>query len=151
MKKVLAALGIVLVVMIGAVAALPALIPAERIKTELSERVRAATGRPFTAGSVSVSVFPALAVQVRDAALGNPDGFSSMVMAKLGALDIRLKVFPLLHGQLEVDSFVVTAPMVAPSETTERLGVTLILMAGSPVPSPSERSCRPGSHLSPAE
>ncbi len=113
MKKVLAALGIVLVVMIGAVAALPALIPAERIKTELSERVRAATGRPFTAGSVSVSVFPALAVQVRDAALGNPDGFSSMVMAKLGALDIRLKVFPLLHGQLEVDSFVVTAPMVA--------------------------------------
>lgn len=113
MRKILAALGAVVVLVVAAVVALPALIPAERIQAELTERVKAATGRDLTIeGKLSVSVLPSLSVQVANVALSNPPGFSTQEMARLGALDIRLKLLPLLSGSVEVDSFVLVDPVV---------------------------------------
>ena len=113
MRKILAALGVVVVLVVAAVVALPALVPAERIQAEVAERVKAATGRDLTIdGKLSVSVLPSLSVQVANVALSNPPGFSTKEMARLGALDIRLKLLPLLSGSVEVDSFVLVDPVV---------------------------------------
>lgn len=113
MKKILIAAGGVVVVLVGAMAAIPALIPAERLRTEAVTQVKSITGRDLSIeGKVSVAVFPALALQVGDVALANPPGFTSKDLIRLGAVDVRLKLLPLLGGKVEVDSFVLVDPVI---------------------------------------
>lgn len=113
MKKLLAVLGVVVVLAIGAVVALPSLVPADKIKEEVVAQVKAATGRDLTiAGKVSVSAFPSLGVEVSNIALANPPGFSSKDLVRLGALDVKLKLLPILSGRVEVDSFVLVDPVI---------------------------------------
>lgn len=113
MKKLLIAVAVVLVLLIGAVVALPSLVPADKIKDEVVAQVKAATGRDLTiAGKVSVSAFPSLGVEVSNVALSNPAGFSTKDLVRLGALDVKLKLMPLLSGKVEVDSFVLVDPVI---------------------------------------
>ncbi|WP_068438059.1 AsmA family protein [Magnetospirillum sp. XM-1] len=113
MKKVLVAVGVLIVLIIGALIALPALIPADRIQSEVVAGVKSATGRDLSIqGKVSVSVFPSLSVQVGNVALANPPGFSTKDLIRLGAVDVRLKLMPLLGGKVEVDSFVLVDPVI---------------------------------------
>jgi AsmA protein len=113
MKKVLIALGVVMVLVIGALVALPSLVPADRIKNEVVAQVKAATGRDLTIdGKVAVSAFPSLSVQVSNVALSNPPGFQSKDLVRLGALDVQLKLIPILSGRVEIDSFVLVDPVI---------------------------------------
>ena len=110
MKIALGAVGVVAVAAI----ALPALVPAEKIKAQLVEQVKAATGRDLLLdGKVSVAVFPALSVQVTNVALTNPAGFKSKDLIRLGGVDVRLKLMPLLSGQVQIDSFVLNDPVIS--------------------------------------
>lgn len=114
MKKLLIVLAVIVVLIVAAVLALPALVPTEGIKDQAVAAVKDATGRDLAInGKVGVSVFPALAVQVADVTLANPPDFAAKDMMRLDALDIRLRLLPLLSGRVEVDSFVLTAPVVA--------------------------------------
>ncbi|KAF0223758.1 MAG: hypothetical protein FD176_1784 [Rhodospirillaceae bacterium] len=113
MKKVLAIIGVIVVLVIGALVALPMLVPADRIKEEVVAQVKAATGRDLTIqGKVSVSAFPSLGVEVANIALANPAGFSTKDLVRLGALDVKLKLLPILSGRIEVDSFVLVDPVI---------------------------------------
>lgn len=114
MKKVLIALGVLVVLAIGGLVILPSLVPADKIKQEVVAQVKAATGRDLAIdGKVSVSAFPSLSVQVSNVALSNPPGFQGKDMARLGALDVRLKLLPILSGKVEVDSFVLIDPIIS--------------------------------------
>ena len=113
MKKIAIFGGVIVALLLVAVLALPALVPAERIKSELVARVKAATGRDLIIdGAVSVSVLPSLSVQVSGVALSNPPGYRAREMARLGGLDLKLKLLPLLSGQVEIDSFVLRQPAI---------------------------------------
>lgn len=113
MKKLLAIVGVVLVLLIGAIIALPALVPADKIKQEVVAQVKAATGRDLIIeGKVTVSAFPSLSVEVNNVALANPPGFSSKDLIRLGALDVKLKLMALLAGRVEVSSFVLIDPVI---------------------------------------
>ncbi len=113
MKKILIGLGVVVVIIIGVMVALPALVPLDRIKAEAVTAVKEATGRDLTFKDLSVSVFPSLAVTVSDVSLSNPPGFATTPMVHLAQLDASLKVMPLLGGRLEVDRFILDSPTVA--------------------------------------
>lgn len=113
MKKILIGLGVVVVIIIGVMVALPALVPLDRIKAEAVTAVKEATGRDLTFKDLSVSVFPSLAVTVSDVSLSNPPGFASTPMLHLAQLDASLKVMPLLGGRLEVDRFILDNPTIA--------------------------------------
>lgn len=113
MKKLLIAVGAVAAVVIAALLILPSLVPADKIKNEVVAQVKAATGRDLTIdGKVAVSAFPSLSVQVNSVALSNPPGFQGKEMVRLGALDVRLKLLPILSGKVEVDSFVLVDPVI---------------------------------------
>ncbi|MCR6632512.1 MAG: AsmA family protein [Magnetospirillum sp.] len=113
MKKLVVIIGAVVVVLVAALVILPSLVPADRIRQEVVSQVKAATGRDLAIdGKVSVSVLPALSVQVANVGLSNPPGFQGKEMARLGALDVRLKLLPILSGKVEVDSFVLVDPMI---------------------------------------
>lgn len=113
MKKALIAIGALVVLVVAALVILPSLVPADKIRAEVVAQVKAATGRDLTIdGKVSVSAFPSLSVQVSSVALSNPPGFQGKDLVRLGALDVRLKLLPILSGKVEVDSFVLVDPVI---------------------------------------
>ncbi len=114
MKKFAIALGVVLLLLVGAVVALPLLVPAETIKDRVVAEVNKATGRTLTvAGPMSVTGFPSLGLELSDVALSNAPGGQAKDMVKLAGLSVQLKLLPLLSGSVEVDSFVLKQPQIA--------------------------------------
>ncbi|MDR3435149.1 AsmA family protein [Telmatospirillum sp.] len=114
MKKLLMTVVGVIVLFGLAFLLLPSLISTEKIKGDLTAEVKAATGRDLSIdGKVSFSVFPALAIRMSDLSLANPPGFRTRYFVRLGGLDVRLKLLPLLAGNVEIDSFILTNPAVA--------------------------------------
>jgi AsmA protein len=113
MKKLLIALAVVVVLLIAAVIAIPLLIPVETFKQQFVQQVRSATGRELTIGGpIKISLFPRLELEVSDVAFANPPGAVAKEMAKLGRLQLRLMVMPLLSGEMAVDSFVLVDPVI---------------------------------------
>jgi AsmA protein len=114
MKKVMIALAAIVVLVIAVAIAAPLLVSGEKIKVQVAESVKAATGRDLSInGKVAIAVFPSLSVQVADVALSNPPGFRTADFIKLSQMDIRLKLLPLLSGRAEVDSFKLIDPVIA--------------------------------------
>lgn len=121
MKKILIAVAALVALVIAGLIAIPFLVPADKIKDEVVAGVKAATGRDLSIqGKVAVSAFPSLSVQVGNVALSNPAGYSTKDLIRLGAVDVRLKLLPLLGGKVEVDSFVLVDPVI--SLETDRQG-----------------------------
>lgn len=103
MKKLLKIVGVILAILIIAAIALPMLISAEYLKSQMVAQVKTATGRDLTiGGKASLSVFPNIAVSVEDVTLGNPAGFSSKYFAHVDKLTTGAALGPLLHKQLQI-------------------------------------------------
>jgi AsmA protein len=113
MKKFfLIVLGLV-VVLIGAALALPFVIPTETYKQQLTAAVERATGRQLTIqGPLQVSLLPSVALKAQNVRFANAPGAAEPDMAKLKALEVELKVLPLLHGSVEVARFVLVKPEI---------------------------------------
>ena len=114
MKKVLIGLGVVVVLLVVAVLVVPGLIPADTYKSQIAERLQAATGRAVRIdGNVRLSVLPVLGFSAEKVSLANAPGASPPQMVTLDKLDVRVAVLPLLRGDLVVDSFVLEKPVIA--------------------------------------
>lgn len=113
MKKILIAVGALVVVLIVVAIAAPFFIPVETFKAQAEQKVQEATGRKLTiAGPVKVSLIPSLAIVAKDVHFANAPGFSSPEMATLGGLELKLKLLPLLSGEVAIDSFVLDKPVI---------------------------------------
>ncbi len=107
-----AAVAVVILLVVAMVAA-PFLVPADAIRDRVIVAVRDATGRDLAIkGGVSVSVIPVLAVSAKDVTLSNAPWAGSQPMASLAALQLRLKLLPLLSRQVEIASFVIEDPVI---------------------------------------
>ncbi len=113
MKKLFLVLGVLLVLLIGAVVAAPMLVPAETIKSQLAAQVESATGRKLSVdGDLDLSVLPSLAVDMGEVRFANAPDSDVADMATLDRLKVKLKVLPLLSGSVEVDEFVLVKPSI---------------------------------------
>lgn len=113
MKKILIAVGALLALLIVVAIAAPFFIPVETFKAQAEQKVLEATGRKLTiAGPVKVSLIPSLAIVAKDVHFANAPGFSSPEMATLGGLELKLKLLPLLSGEVAIDSFVLDKPVI---------------------------------------
>lgn len=113
MRKVLIAVGVIVVLLIAAVVAIPFFVPVETIKNQVVAGVKDSTGRDLAIrGPVKLSVFPTLSVDVRDVAFANAAGSRNKDMATLGTLQVDLKLVPLLSGRVEIDKFVLVDPII---------------------------------------
>ncbi len=72
-------------------------------KDDITTAVRDATGRELTIdGNLELSVFPWLGLSLGRTRLGNAPGFGDQPMAQVEAVDIKVKLLPLLKSQLEM-------------------------------------------------
>jgi AsmA protein len=114
MKKLLIGIAVVVVLVIAAAIIVPFLIPVDTYKRELIAAVKQSTGRDLKInGKTSFSLFPSLAVEADDVALSNPPGAASPNMATFDALQMQLKLLPLLSRRVELDKLVLVNPVIA--------------------------------------
>lgn len=83
---------------------LPMVIDPNDYKAEIAAAVEKQTGRTLTiAGDITLSVFPWLGLDIGPTQFSNAAGFDEPSMARMEAVQVRVKLLPLLHKQLEVD------------------------------------------------
>lgn len=107
MRILLAILAVVAVLVVIVLAA-PLLVPRDWLVAKLSEVVRDATGRPFAVeGDVSLSLIPTPRLMAEGIRFG--EGEAPLV--RVGKLEAVVAAMPLLSGRVEVQRFVLVAPV----------------------------------------
>lgn len=117
LKIVLALLGALLLLLIAAVVALPLLFDPNDYRRQIGEAVQRETGRSFAVGEIRLSVFPWLRVELKDATLGNAEGFGPEPMLAVQRAELGVKLWPLLREKR------VEASTVRLDGATARLGI----------------------------
>lgn len=113
MRKILIGLGVVLVVLIAAAFVVPMFVPTDTYKEEIASRVRDATGRELVIkGDIEFTILPTLGLTVNDVAFANAPGAASKQMASFKQLVVKLKMLPLISGDIEIDRFVLIEPVI---------------------------------------
>ncbi len=113
MKKILVVLAVLAVLIGGAIAALPYLVPMERIEREVLARFEAATGRTLTYGHVRVFAWPNVGLRLQDVRVSNPDWAQNDTLLALGEMDVSLSARALLEKKVDVKRFVLKQPVIA--------------------------------------
>ena len=87
-----------------AVVVLPMVVDPNDYKAEIATAVEEQTGRTLTIeGDIELSVFPWLGLDIGPTQFSNATGFDEPAMARMEAVQVRVKLLPLLKKQLEVD------------------------------------------------
>ncbi len=96
-------IALVALVIIAAVV-LPMVVDPNDYKAEIATAVEKQTGRLLTIdGDIALSVFPWLGLDIGPTQFSNAAGFDEPAMARMEAVQVRVKLLPLLRKQLEVD------------------------------------------------
>ncbi len=111
MKKLLiwltALAGLFFVLVIAAILIIPKFIKVESYIPQLEQQVSDVTGRPFQLGDdFSISIFPWTSIAFNDLQLGNPENFDSEDFIRIDSFEARVKLLPLISGQVEVEKFI---------------------------------------------
>jgi AsmA protein len=111
MNRVMRVFVIVLAVVVLLIAAaaliLPRVIDPNNYRDEIAALVKAKTGRDLTiAGDIGWSVFPWLAVELGETRLSNAEGFGPEPFAQVAAVEVRVKLLPLLRKEVEMSTVV---------------------------------------------
>ena len=100
-------LGVLLLVIVAAVIIIPMVVDPNDFKPQIAEAVESATGRKLTMeGDLGLSVFPWLGLEVGPTALANAPGFSERPFAQVQAVQVKVKLMPLLRKELQMDTVV---------------------------------------------
>ncbi len=141
MKKILVAVGVVIGLVVIAAVAVPFLVPVETYKAEIEKRASEATGRKLTiAGPVSFSLLPSLAISARDVSFSNAPGATNANMMLLERLDVKLKLLPLLSGEVAIDSFVLEKPVIHLEKNRQGRGNWQFDTAKAPAPATAQNA-----------
>ncbi|MEM6902156.1 MAG: AsmA family protein, partial [Pseudomonadota bacterium] len=104
MKKLVIGLLVVVVLIVGGVAAFVATFDVDRYRPQIEEQATNAVGRKVAlAGPMSLTLWPSLAITVRDVTVANPTWTESRNMLRAGSIDLSIALMPLLNRQVEIE------------------------------------------------
>jgi len=110
-KKILIGLLVLVVLVVGALFALPLFIPSDTVKAELISRLEAATGRDVRIdGPVSISVLPTASLSAKGVGLGGLTGDSEAF--SVDSVSFGLSLIPLLSGNVEINAVTIEKPRI---------------------------------------
>ncbi len=91
----------------------PSFIDANQYKDIIADEVRSATGRALAIeGDIDLTILPAPALSIHKIKFANLEGASSPDMAQLAVLRVRIALFPLFAGRIQVESLSMIDPVV---------------------------------------
>lgn len=113
MKKLLIGLVALVVLAVVILVAAPFFIPVDTYKDQIAERTREATGRELEIrGDFALSLLPRFELVAEDVVFANAPGAGEPEMVTLKSLLVQLQIWPLLSGEIKVDSFVLIEPVI---------------------------------------
>ncbi len=113
-KILLSVAAVPLVLIIAAAVVLKVVFTSDKLKELVIPRIEEATHRSVAVNDISLSLFPSIAVDVDGLQIANRRGagFSSEPFVALDRLRVNVKLFPLLHGRVEVSSVIIDRPRI---------------------------------------
>ncbi|MBN9022102.1 MAG: AsmA family protein, partial [Rhizobiales bacterium] len=111
MKKILIGLAVVVVLIVGALFALPMFIPSETVRAELVARLEEATGRDVRIdGPISISVLPSAQLSAGGVGLGGLTGEGEAFA--VDSVSFGLSLLPLIGGNVEINALTIERPRI---------------------------------------
>ncbi|HEX6209460.1 MAG TPA: AsmA family protein [Methylomirabilota bacterium] len=142
-KWLLGVVAVLLLLAVGAVAALPYLVDTPRIQAYIATTATQALGRPVRFSSVSLRVLPLPAVELHGLEVAEDPKFGTAPFLKLDVGQVRLRVLPLLTGRVELGALVLRKPTVTIVQAPDgRLNIST-LGGSTDEPRPAPRPGRP--------
>jgi len=97
-----------LLLLIAAATAVTLLFDPNDYKPQITAAVEEATGRKLDiAGTIELSLFPWLGVELGEVSLANAKGFGPQPFARLAHVKVKVKLLPLFSKQVEIDTVVI--------------------------------------------
>ena len=91
----------------------PSVIDANQYKDTIAEKVQAATGRTLAIeGNIDLAILPVPTLSVYQIRLANLERTTSPDMVQLAALRVRIALFPLFAGRIQVESILLIDPII---------------------------------------
>jgi len=107
LKRILIAVAALVALLAAAITVALMLVDTAALKRIASEQVEARTGRELVIeGEFGISVFPWIGFELGTTRLANAEGFDARPFASLERAELRVRVLPLLAGQVAVDRIV---------------------------------------------
>lgn len=114
MKKILAVVAGIVVLLLIAVAVVPRFIDWNRYKGDIAAEARRLTGRDVGIdGDIRLNVLPSPALVVNDLRVANIPGGVEADMARLKQAEVHVALMPLLSGRVAVSRVTLVEPVVA--------------------------------------
>jgi len=130
LRLVFFVLGGLVLLIVAATIILPLVVDPNDFKDEIAAAVESETGRTLSMeGDIGLSVFPWLGLDVGPVSLSNAPGFSNQPFASIDAVQVRIKLLPLLSKKLEMDTVVLRGLKVS-LETDKRGKTNWVDLAG---------------------
>ena len=105
--------GLLLLLVVAAVVALPFLVDPNDYKDKIVQLVQEKTGRDLRiGGKIGLSFFPWLGVELNDVEFSNAKGFGPAPMAKMQQAGVKVKLLPLLRRDIQVAKVILTGAEV---------------------------------------
>lgn len=112
MRKLLIAVMVVVLLIVGLAVALPFFINVKQYRGQIQAELQNRLDRPVQLGNMSLSVIP-LAVKVDNVTIGDDPSFhSNVAFAQVQQLDVHVGLFPLLAKKIEVSSLTLEKPKI---------------------------------------
>lgn len=113
MKRFILFIFFVLLLIGGAIAALPFILSADIIREQVTAAVKSQTGRDLIInGDASLTVFPNIALKVGKASLSNTSEMGGGTFAQMDEFRVGLELMPLLSGKMRVSGLSLTNPVI---------------------------------------
>lgn len=105
MRKILIGFAVLLIIVVGALAALPFLIPASTYRNVIETRLEAALGRDVSfAEDPKITFFPQIGARFEGVQISNAEGFEAPYFAKADNMAVSVKWMPLISKRIEIAS-----------------------------------------------
>jgi len=113
MKRFILFIFVILLLIGGAIAALPFILSADIIREQVTAAVKSQTGRDLIIdGDASLSVLPNIALKVGKASLSNTAEMGGGTFAQMEEFRVGLELIPLLSGKMQVSGLSLTNPVI---------------------------------------
>jgi AsmA protein len=142
-KWILVGIAAIVVLAIAALAAVPYLVDLPRVQALIATNASQALGRPVKFASMRIAALPLPSVELRGLEIAEDPQFGKEPFVRLETGKIRLKLWPLLRGRVELGDITLTKPVISVVQAADGR-LNLASLGGTGEPS-SPRTSRGGS------
>jgi len=139
--KILIGLGILIVLLVAAILALPFIIDLNKYQDQYKPLIEEALNRKVVLKDIRLTIWPRIGARVAGFAVLDDPAFGATPFTSLTSLDVGVKLMPLLSGKVEVEEITIRDPVITVIKNKNGvLNISTIGRAGAKLPKTPSRA-----------